>query len=289
MARGDSPTVRQRQLAAMLRRLREESALTIEEAATRLRASSSKWSKSKLSRVENRQQRVQPAEVGHLLDLYEVYGDRRDSLMEMAKKAMERGWWVAYGSALPESFQTYVGLESAATTIRQFEIGLMPGLLQTPDYAYAMMLAGEPGTPADVQEGRVAARMARQRVLHREDPVEYRVILDEGVLRRTVGGVRVMKGQLERLLELTRLPNISIQVVPFDVGSYPGMDGPFTILELPQPDDIVVYVEGPAGAVYLEDAHSLRRSTMQFGQISAVALESRESVKLISQFLKEYQ
>jgi len=287
MDRGVSPTLRLWQLAESLRDHRERAELTIEQAATRLKPHSPRWSRSKLQRVETRSYAPQPAEVEHLAAVYEVPADETAVLVRMAREARQKGWWQS--SALPKPYQTMVGLEQAATMMRQFELALVPGLLQTSDFARALMTTLAPTTPIEVLENRVAARMIRQHVLTGADPLTYEVILSEAVLRCPVGGNRVMRGQFERLLELTSQPNITVQVVPFAVGPHPGMEGAFTLVTLPDLAHDVGYVEGPAGSIYLEEQDHVRRCTMRFAVLSSLALSPLESTELISTNLAQYQ
>ncbi|MGH3903750.1 MAG: helix-turn-helix domain-containing protein [Pseudonocardiaceae bacterium] len=287
MDRGVSPTLRLWQLAESLRGHRERAELTIVEAAGRLKAHSPRWSRSKLQRIETRSYAPQPAEVEHLAAVYEVPADETAALVQMAREARQKGWWQS--SALPKLTQTMVGLEQAATTVRQFELALVPGLLQTSDYARALMTTLAPTRPIEVLENRVAARMIRQHVLTGADPLTYEVILSEAVLRCPVGANRVMRSQLERLLELTSQPNITIQVLPFSAGPHPGMEGALTLLTLPDLAHDVVYVEGPPGAIYLEEQDYVRRCTMHFAVLSSLALSPAESTDLISTTLAQYQ
>jgi Domain of unknown function (DUF5753)/Domain of unknown function (DUF397) len=198
----------------------------------------------------------------------------------MAREARQKGWWQS--SALPRLTQIMVGLEQAATTVRQFELALMPGMLQTSDYARVLMTTLAPTTPIDVLENLVAARMIRQHVLTGADPLTYEVILSEAVLRCPVGGNRVMRGQLERLQEAASQPNITIQVLPFAAGPHPGMEGAFTLLTLPNLAHDVVYVEGPPGAIFLEEQDHVRRCTMYFAVMSSLALSAAESADIMS-------
>ncbi len=287
MDRGVSPTLRLWQLAESLRGHRERMELTIVDAAERLKQLSPRWSRSKLQRIETRSYPPQPAEVEHLAAVYEVSANEAAALVRMAREARQKGWWQS--SALPKPTQMMVGLEQAATTVRQFELALMPGLLQTSDYARALMTTLSPTTPIEVLENRVAARMIRQHMLTSADPLNYKVILSEAVLRCPVGGGRVMRGQLERLQELTGAPNVAIQVVPFVAGPQPGMEGAFTLLTLPDLAHDVVYVEGPAGSIYLEEQDDVRRCTMHFAVLSSLALSPAESAALISTTLAQYQ
>ncbi|MGH3867007.1 MAG: helix-turn-helix domain-containing protein [Pseudonocardiaceae bacterium] len=287
MNRGFSPTLRLWQLAESLRGHRDRTQLTIEEAAARLKPHSPRWSRSKLQRVETRLYAPQPTEVEHLAAVYEVPADDTAVLVQMAREARQKGWWQS--SALPQPFQTMVGLEQAATTVREFALALVPGLLQTSDYARVLMTTIAPILPIEVVENRIAARMIRQHVLTGADPLLYAGILSEAVLHCPVGGSRVMRGQLERLLELTGQPNIAIQVLPFAAGAHPGMEGAFAIVTLPDLAHDVGFVEGPAGSIYLEEQNDVRRCTMDFAVLSSLALSPAESAELISTTLERYQ
>jgi Domain of unknown function (DUF5753)/Helix-turn-helix domain len=271
----------------LLRGHRERAELTLEQAAARLKPHSPRWSRSKLQRVETRSYAPQPAEVEHLAAVYEVPADETAALVQMAREARQKGWWQT--SALPKHPQTMVGLEQAATVMREFALALVPGLLQTSDYARVLMTTLEPTTPIEVLENRIAARMIRQHVLTGADPLSYEVILSEAVLHHPVGGHRVMRGQLENLLELSGRPNISIQMLPFAAGAHPGMEGAFAIVTLPDLAHDVGYVEGPAGSIYLEKQDDVRRCTMRFAVLSSLALSPAESAKLISTTLEGHQ
>jgi hypothetical protein len=287
MDRGVSPTLRLWQLAESLRGHRDRMELTIEKAVTRLKPHSPRWSRSKLQRVETRLYAPQPTEVEHLAAVYEVPAEETAVLVRMAREARQKGWWQT--GALPKQFQNMVGLEQAATTVRHFALALVPGLLQTSDFARALMTTLEPTRPIELLENLVAARMIRQHVLTGTDPLTYKVILSEAVLRCPVGGNRVMRGQLERLQEATSQPNITIQVLPFAAGPHPGMEGAFTLLTLPDLAHDVVYVEGPPGAIYLEEQDHVRSCTMYFAVLSSLALSAAESADLISITLAQYQ
>jgi len=287
MERGVSPTLRLWQLAESLRDHRERAGLTIEEAAGRLKPRSLRWSRSKVQRIETRSYAPQPAEVEHLAAVYEVSADEAAALVRMAREARQKGWWQT--SPIPKPGQTLVGLEQAATTVRQFELALVPGLLQTSDYARALVATIQPTTAPEVLENLVAARMVRQQVLTRPDPLEYQVILSEAVLRCPVGGRRVWRGQLERLVETTGEPNLTVQVLPFTAGPHPGLEGAFTILTLPQLASDVGYVEAQPGPIYLESQDDVRRCTMRFAVLSSLALSPNASIELISTTLAESQ
>lgn len=287
MAAGTSPTLRLWQLAESLRNHRDRNGFTIEQAAERLRPHSPRWSRSKLQRIETRAYAPQPTEVANLIDVYAISADEGAVLTEMAGEARQRGWWQS--SALPKSGHLLVGLEQAATTIRQFELALVPGLLQTSDYVRAVLTATDPALPIEVAEGFVAARMIRQQVIKREEPVTFHAVVAEAALHCPVGGRRVMRGQLERLIDLAAEPHIAIQVLPLTAGAHPGMEGSFTLLTLAELDSDVGYVEGQMGAVYLESKDDVRQCTMRFAAVSALALSPADSRKLLTERLAEYQ
>ncbi|KWX02503.1 hypothetical protein TH66_12255 [Carbonactinospora thermoautotrophica] len=285
-----SSTVRRWQLAETLRQLREEAGLTLDQAVERLRESPGRWSRAKLSRFENRVQTPKLREVEQLLDVYGVTDPKtRTLLLELAQTANERGWWLAYRRDLPDNFHPYLSMEVAAVALRQFETMLVPGLLQTPEYARALMNGITPGTAPDEIDRRVAARMARQQLLTRENPPQFHVILDQNVLERPVGRPLVMRHQIRRLVEASELPNITIQVVPKSVGAHPGMEGPFTILSLPEPIPDIGYTEGTGGSVYLERPDDVRVCTMRFAILTKLALSPVESVDLITEAAKDYE
>ena len=284
---GVSPTLRHWQLADSLRRHRDESGLTIEQAADRLREHSPRWSRSKLQRVEARIYPPQPAEIDHLAAVYALSAADAEALAEMARDARRKGWWQS--SALPKSVHLLAGLEQAATTIRQFELALVPGLLQTSDYARAVLAATDPGTSIEMSEGFVAARMIRQQVIKRDDPVKYQVVISEATVACPVGGKRVMRNQLERLIEAATESHVSIQVLPFAAGAHPGLEGSFTLLTLPGIPHDIGHVEGQMGAVYLESQDDVRRCTMRFAAVGALALSPTDSRRWIEEKLIEYQ
>jgi transcriptional regulator with XRE-family HTH domain len=278
-----SPTVRRRRLASELRALREAARLTCEEVAEHLECSA-----SKISRVETGRVSVSPRDVRDMLDLYGVDPQRRDSLVQLARESRQKGWWHAYSDTMQPRFATYVGLEDAATEIRTYEINLVPGLLQTEDYARTVIAAGNlTGSREDV-ERRVALRMARQPMLTGANPPQLWAVLDEAVLHRTVGGRGQMRLQLEHLVEVASMPNVAVQVVPFGAGAYPGMGKPFVILAFPEREDPdVVYLEDVASALYLEEVEQIDTYNMLFNHLRATALSFEESTALMISAAKE--
>ncbi|MER7213644.1 MULTISPECIES: helix-turn-helix domain-containing protein [Streptosporangium] len=244
-----SSTVLRIVLGAQLRRLREERHITLEAAGRTIRASHSKVSRMELGRVSFRVR-----DVADLLTLYGVTApDERQALLGLVERANVAGWWHNYNDVLPSWFETYVGLEESASVIRNYEVQFVPGLLQTEDYARAVVLLGYPSASEDEVERRVRLRMARQRILHAQDPPRLWAVVDEAVLRRPLGGPEVMRGQIDHILNSLELPNVTVQIVPFSVGGHAAAGGPFSILRFSQPDlPDVVYMEQLTSAVYLE-------------------------------------
>jgi transcriptional regulator with XRE-family HTH domain len=269
-----SPTVRERRLARALRQLREGAGLTIEEVAEKLEMSA-----STVSRIETAQVGVRPRDLGFLLDMYELSGPERDQLLQIARERRQQRWWQEYAD-LPNF--TLAGLEDDASTIVQFSSLLIPGLLQTEAYARTVLEAIRlDAKPIDI-ERRLELRIHRQALLTSEDPPEYWVVLDEAAVRREVGGPAVMAEQLGRLIELSKLPNVTLQVLPFTSGEHPAMDGDFTILhyrESADPD--VLYIENTGGDMYLEAPEVTRRYNKIFDHLRAAAQNPGESIRTL--------
>jgi transcriptional regulator with XRE-family HTH domain len=278
-----SPTVRRRRLALELRRLREAARLTCEEVADHLECSA-----SKISRVETGRVSVSPRDVRDMLELYGVAPAQRESLVQLARDSRQKGWWHAYSDTMQPQFVTYVGLESAAAEIRIYEVSLIPELLQSEDYARAVIRSGMMNSPAEDVERRVALRMARQPAITRDDPPKVWAVLDEAALRRRVGGAGLMRLQLEHLLAQATLPNVAVQVIPFGGGAHPAMGRPFIILVFPERVDTdVVYLEDLTSALYLEDVADVDRYNVFFNHLRASALSFDDSSALIASVLKE--
>jgi len=221
-----------------------------------------------------------PRDIRDLCNLYGVTGEaERDQLMSLAREGKRAGWWQGYDL---DYFATYVGLEAEATGIRYFQSTIVPGLMQTPAYARAMHEAGIPKFTPERIDQLIEVRLTRQRVLVRKPPVRLEVILDEAVLHRLVGGAEVMKGQLDRLIEMSNQPNVSIQVIPYSAGAHPAMDSTFNILEFAGPVSSVVYVEGLVGWIYVERSPDVDRYRQVFEHLRTVASAPRESVELIA-------
>ncbi|GAA4619690.1 helix-turn-helix transcriptional regulator [Actinoallomurus vinaceus] len=277
-----SATVRRWQLTESLKQLREQAGLTIEQAVTELSQKHARWSRPKLSRIENRHQGVKPRDVEQLLDLYEADEKTRKQLLDLTQTANERGWWLTYRRDLPQDFHPLFSLEIAATEMREFETLLIPGLLQTGDYARAVITSLEPDLNSDEIDRRVAARLARQQILSKTTPPEFHVILEEAILERPVGSTKIMRGQLRRLVEAQESPSLTVQVLPKAAGASPGLGGPFTILSLPEPIPDIGYTEGIGGSIYVESVEGVRRCTLRFGSLIHRALSPSESVDLLA-------
>jgi len=283
MAIEHSPTVRRRRLALELRRLREAAKLTCEEVAEHLECSA-----SKISRVETGRVSVSPRDVRDMLELYGVPVTQRESLVQLARDSRQKGWWHAFSDTMQPQFATYVGLESAASEIRIYEVSLIPELLQTEDYARAVIRSGMMSSPSDDIDRQVALRMARQPAITRDDPPKVWAVLDEAALRRQVGGPGLMRLQLEHLLAQASLPNVALQVIPFGGGAHPAMGRPFIILVFPERVDTdVVYLEDLTSALYVEDVAEVDRYNVFFNHLRATALSFDDSSALITSVLKE--
>lgn len=274
----NSPTVRHRRLAAELRRLREAAGLTPPDAAAALG-----WSRSKLTRFETAATRPQASDVAAMLGLYGGDEALKLALMQLARDIRTRGWWAVYGDVLAPSFAE---LEDAAKKIRTWQAQLIHGLLQTSDYARAVIRM-DATDEAEINR-RLQARAHRQAVLAREDAPTLEVLLDEAVLRRPVGGPEVMHGQLRALLEAGARPNISIRVVPIEIGGYPYMgNGSVTIFGFSRTiDPDVAFTESFAGGVFVEDIGEVRRCNLIFDRISEKALSEEDSAALIGAIIK---
>jgi uncharacterized protein DUF5753/helix-turn-helix protein len=250
------PTVLRILLGSQLRQLREASGISRDDAGYAIRSSGSKMSRLELGRVGFKER-----DVGDLLTLYGVTDEReRTQLLTLARQANEPGWWHQYSDILPSWFEVYVGLEEAAARIRAYEVQFVPGLLQTDGYAQAVTLLGHPDAPDDEVEKRVALRMTRQRLLTAPDAPHLWAVVDEAALRRPLGGKEVMRAQLQHLLEVTALPNVTLQVVPFNHGGHAAAGGPFSILRFGEPDlPDVVYLEQLTSSLYLDKRDDVDR------------------------------
>jgi transcriptional regulator with XRE-family HTH domain len=276
-----SPVLRRRELGAMLRALRAESGMTVEQVAERLLCSP-----SKVSRLETGQRGASARDIRDLSDLYQVDPAQREYLAQLAREGRSQAWWQPYD--LP--YATYVGLEAAAVHISDFEPGVFPGLLQIPDYARAVHESGMPRLSGAVIDRRIEERQVRQKILTREDPPPPRLqaIIDEAVLHRLVGGSGVMSAQVQRVIEACELPNVSVQILPFHVGAHPALDSTFIVLEFEEPVSGVVYVEGLVGQLYLERPPDVERYREVFQRLSTISLGQQESLELLARVAAGY-
>jgi transcriptional regulator with XRE-family HTH domain len=276
-----SPTVRRRELGALLRKLRTEKGLTVEQAADRLL-----FSMSKLSRMETGHGVATPRDIRDLCDLYGVTGEaERDHLMQLAAEGKQQAWWQSYDLG----YATYAGLEAEAVSISAFQSSVVHGLLHTADYARAGHKGAMPLLSPDQIELQIEAKLTRQRILTRGNPPRLSVVLDEAALHRVVGGRQVMATQLAKILDVSTLPYVTVQVLPYEVGAHPAVESNFTILELPDPTPGVVFVEGLIGSTYLERADDLERYHNIFDRLQTIALNSKESADLIANLCKLYK
>jgi transcriptional regulator with XRE-family HTH domain len=269
-----SPTLRRRELGALLRSLRNAQGLTVEQVAERLLCSP-----SKVSRMETGQRGATLRDVRDLCEIYGVTDENRIAhLMDLARESKQQGWWQPYDL----DFATYVGLEEAAITLSYYQSSIVPGILQTRGYARAMHESGWQEYPPGRIDEHVDVRMRRQRLLTRDPPLRVAVVLDEAVLHREVGGPAVMAEQLGHLAQLTKkLPSVTIQVIPFSSGAHPAMDSMFDILEFAGSAPSLVYVEGLMGWLYLERAPDVGRYVRVFELLRSTALTPKESVELM--------
>jgi hypothetical protein len=271
------PTVRRRRLAELLRQLRVTADLSVEEASSRL-----EWSLSKLYRIERADQGVAVGDARDLLDLYGVPADQRGEVLALVREARQRGWWHSYSDALPEPFTAYVGLEQDAASLAHYSAELVPGLLQTEDYARAIRRAVLLTDTDETAERWLAVRSQRQARLRDDHPVTYWVVLNEAVLARPVGGRDVMRGQLRHLLEVADLPNVTLQVLGFEAGAHAAIDGSFTVIRFADqaaPD--VIYIENATSCLYLERDQEVGRFTLIFDHVRARAHDPDRSVDRI--------
>ncbi|WEH17329.1 helix-turn-helix transcriptional regulator [Streptomyces sp. VNUA24] len=283
MASNVNPTVRRRRLGQELRRLRELKGMTAEEVAERLLVS-----QSKISRLENGRRSISQRDVRDLCGVYEVEDQRVvDSLMQMAKDSRQQGWWHAFGDV---PYSVYIGLETDAASLRVYDPQVVPGLLQTRPYAEALIAGALPETTAADIEKRVQVRLRRQeRISAPESPLRLWTVLDESALRRVVGNRSLMREQLEHLVEQSQLPHVTVQVIPFDMGAHPGLNGQYAILEFPDASDSsVVYIEGVTSDLYLEKPADVQKYSVMYEHLRAQALNVEQSRQLIEKIAKEY-
>jgi transcriptional regulator with XRE-family HTH domain len=279
--------MRRRRLAAELRRLRHDVGLSIEDVTVGLG-----WQPSKLSRIENRQVGISTADLRKLFVAYKVADSAlRDQLADMARRATERGWWQSFSSdVVPSALANLIGLETEARTIRSYEPELVPGLLQTEAYARAIMRAWQPSWTASDIDRRVEIRLGRQDVLRQVGASpQVSCIINEAVLRRSVGGNEVMHEQVEVLAKERDPANVTVQVLPFNSGAHPAMAGPFQVLTFYDPGDLgVVHLESAMTANALERPEELRRYDEIWGALQARALSPEDSQVMMRSYVLRY-
>ncbi|HEV8651715.1 MAG TPA: helix-turn-helix transcriptional regulator [Actinomycetes bacterium] len=276
-----SPTVRRRRLGIELRQLREAADLTIDQVAKALECSD-----SKVSRIETGRVGATPRDVRDMLALYQVSDEQRDALIQIAREARQKGWWHEYGDV--PIVPAYIGLEVAAASVRLFEPLVVPGILQTVEYARAVIHSVFPKLPPEEIEHRAELRMARQSLLTQDDPLALWVVLDEAVLHRLIGEHAVAREQLHRLIEAAELPNVTLQMLPFAAGVHAGSDGAFNIIGFDEPaDPDLVFLEHAAVALYLETAEEVDRFRLLFDRLCDTALDPAASTDFIMALAKE--
>jgi hypothetical protein len=279
------PTVLRMLLGGQLRKLREAAGISPDTAGYEIRAS-----RSKISRVEHGRVSFKERDVADLLTLYGVTDEReRRRMLNLAQHANSQGWWSRYDDVMPDWFETYVGLEQATSLIRTYELQFVPGLFQTEEYARAVTVLGHRSAPAEEIERRVGLRLQRQQILTRPDATpRVWAVLDESALRRPLGGRTVMSAQLSRLLELTDLPQVTLQVMPFDRGGHSAAGGSFSILRFAEPElPDIVYIEQLTGALYLDRLEEADHYREVMNSLSAEADTPAESARLLRALLNE--
>jgi transcriptional regulator with XRE-family HTH domain len=276
-----SPTVRRRELGALLRALRNQNGLTVEQAADQLLCSP-----SKVSRMETGHGAATPRDIRDLCDLYGITDQtERDRMMKLAREGKQQGWWQSFDL----TYATYVGLEAEAVAISAFQSSVIPGLLQTADYARAGHEVAMPRLSYEQIEMQIEAKLTRQLILTVDNPPRFATVLDEAALHRMAGGGQVMAAQLTKILDMSGLPNVMVQVLPFELGAHPALESNFTLLELPNSTPGVVFVEGLIGSTYLERPDDLKRYREIFDQLQTIALDPKDSADLIAKLLHSYK
>ncbi len=271
-------TAGSRRLSIELKRFRSQSGLTGEQVAEEMG-----WSPAKVYRIEGDAVRVLQRDVLRLLKLYKITGAEQDAVVEVARMARVKGWWHQYSGAIPEWFQFYVGLEAEAFALYSYDSEMVTGLVQTEDYARAIMSTAPVLDPEDEVDRQITVRMERQKRLTAANPPDL-----WAVIRRVVGGAQVMREQLSHLADLSALQNVTLQVLPYAAGAHPAMHGSFTVMKFPAPiDPDVVYLEAQTGALYLEKTEDVDRYSVMFDHLRAQALSPEESRTLIAQLAKE--
>jgi Domain of unknown function (DUF5753)/Helix-turn-helix domain len=279
------PTVPRMLVGIQLHRFREAAAVTPDQAAYEIRAS-----RSKISRMENGLVRFKERDVTDLLTLYGITDEQtRSTLVALTRQANTPGWWSKYGDIMADWFEAYLGLETAASVIRTFELQFVHGLFQTEDYARAVTMLGHTSAPADQIERRVSLRLNRQDLLNGPDPPQVWTVIDEGALRRPVGGSAVMRAQLDHLVEVSGLRHVTIQVVPFSRGGHAAAGGSFTVLRFGEPEvPDVVYIEQLTSALYLDKHEDVDHYMEVMNHLSAEALTPTDSARFVAGIIRDF-
>ncbi|MFJ8074723.1 helix-turn-helix domain-containing protein [Streptomyces sp. NPDC096176] len=277
-----SPTARRRRLAIELKKLREENKLTCNQVGQAL-----DWSGSKVNRLETGSGRVQPSDVDALCRFYDTTEELREFLKSLAKDSKVRGWWQAHGAGVPQWFSVYIGLEQDVSSLRQYQCELVPGLMQTPEYAAEVHRASKQLASSDVERA-VNVRMERHAMLVRPGGPSLWCIIHESVLHHVMGSRALMRDQLQRMLEVAAMRNVTLQVLPFNAGTYPAT-GAFTILGFPEQEDPdVVYRDGLTDAIYLEAPDDVVEYTRAYDNLRAIASSPPRSAALIKRVMEEH-
>lgn len=277
-----NPTLRRRELGFLLRQLRTERGLSMEDVTRQAMFSPTKLSRLETGRVG--------ASARDIRDLCIVYGisdaAERDRLMDLAREGKKRTWWQSYD--LP--YTTYIELEAEAASISNYDTNVVPGLLQVAEYARAIFQVSEPPYTETAIERHIEARIRRQALLERDDAPLLRYLVDEIALRRPVGGSAVMAEQLARIIEVASMRKVTFQIIPLSVGAHPGFDSNFVILELgKQMVNDVVYVEGPVGNIYLEGGADLERYKRIFSRLQTMALSAEDSLAMAARIAASHE
>ncbi|MGH3713203.1 MAG: helix-turn-helix domain-containing protein [Micromonosporaceae bacterium] len=284
MTKQPSKTLRRRRLGAALRACRDAAGLTREDVGEKLDCSG-----SKITRMENADVGVRRSDLLALLDIYGV-GDQeqREELLDLARRSKETGWWQKY-STLPGNYRQLIELESVALSIRWYEQVVVPGLLQTADYARAVIEAASPSNSPEEIDSKVEVRLNRQTLLtDNAEPPECWIILDEAALHRVIGNVKIMHAQMNHLTEMAKAKLVRLQVIPFEHGGHEAMTGAFTILRFDPPDPDIVYLEGMAGDIYLDQPEDIDRCSLVFDHLCAVAATPAQSRKVIAESARRF-
>lgn len=279
MAKEPGPSVRRRQLGAMLKQLRRESGKTIKDAASWLG-----MGESNMSKIEGAKQQIKAQTVRALGQLYDVDASKVDYLLKLANEANERGWWTAYRDTVPDWFRQFVGLEADALDLWNYETELVPGLLQTPAYVRAITKAARPTASDDDLERSVRLRRERQARIDGDQPPRLHFFVNEAVIRRPVGSPEDWTAQLAHLLETSKLAHITLRVLPFSAGQHAAMLGSFVMMKFPEEDSpAFVYLEHDRGAIYQEDPGDIERYTVQVDELDRLSLSPADSREMLSE------